>query len=109
VVLADCVYFYIHSEKKGFDTAIDIPLHLISDIRVEPTPLDSSIGTEPPADLILHVKCTGGDQAYVNSESHGPPPKSPTNLVLQPPFGSCPPREYVSLSRPARLTSIPAS
>lgn len=67
VVLADCVYIYIRSEKKGFDTAIDIPLHLISDIRVEPTPLDRNIGAEPPADLILHVKCTGEDQAYVNS------------------------------------------
>lgn len=67
VVLADCVYIYIRSEKKGFDTAIDIPFHLISDIRVETTPLDRSIGTEPPADLILHVKCTGEDQAYVNS------------------------------------------
>ncbi|OBT53722.1 hypothetical protein VE04_05442 [Pseudogymnoascus sp. 24MN13] len=67
VVLADCVYIYVHSEKKGFDTAIDIPFHLISDVRVEPTSLDRSIGTEPPADLILHVKCTGGNQAYVNS------------------------------------------
>ncbi|OAF56728.2 hypothetical protein VC83_06926 [Pseudogymnoascus destructans] len=67
VVLSDCVYIHIHSEKKGFDTAIDIPFHLISDTRVEPTPLDRSVGTEPPADLILHINRNGGEQAYVNS------------------------------------------
>ncbi|OBT77854.1 hypothetical protein VF21_03280 [Pseudogymnoascus sp. 05NY08] len=67
VVLSDSVYIYIHSEKKGFDTAIDIPFHLISDIRVKPTPLDQSVGTEPPADLILTIKDNGGDQACVNS------------------------------------------
>ncbi|KAL5345570.1 hypothetical protein ACLOAV_009321 [Pseudogymnoascus australis] len=74
VVLSDAVYIYIHSGRKDFDTAIDIPHHLISDIRVEPTPLDRSIGVKPPADLILHIKCTGGDQAYVNS--------SPANLSV---------------------------
>ncbi|OBT70100.1 hypothetical protein VE03_00409 [Pseudogymnoascus sp. 23342-1-I1] len=69
VVFSDAVYIYVHSESKGFDTAIDIPYHLISDIRVEPTPLDQSVGVKPPADLILHIKCTAGDQAYVNSSS----------------------------------------
>lgn len=68
VVLSDCVYIYIHSGDRDFaHTAIDIPFHLISDIRVEPTPLDRSVGVEPPADLILQIKDTGGDQAYVNS------------------------------------------
>ncbi|OBT90127.1 hypothetical protein VE02_00898 [Pseudogymnoascus sp. 03VT05] len=69
VVLSDSVYIYIHSEKKGFDTAIDIPFHLISDIRVEPTPLDQSVGAEPPADLILHINDSGGGQVCVNSSS----------------------------------------
>ncbi|KFY45151.1 hypothetical protein V494_01118 [Pseudogymnoascus sp. VKM F-4513 (FW-928)] len=67
MVLEDCVYIYTHSERNGFDTAVDIPFHLISDIRVEPTPLDRSIGGKSPADLILHIKGTSDDQAYVNS------------------------------------------
>ncbi|KFY15339.1 hypothetical protein V492_02054 [Pseudogymnoascus sp. VKM F-4246] len=67
MVLEDCVYIYTHSESNGFDTAVDIPFHLISDIRVEPTPLDRSIGGKSPADLILHIKGTSDDQAYVNS------------------------------------------
>ncbi|KFY21160.1 hypothetical protein V491_03114 [Pseudogymnoascus sp. VKM F-3775] len=67
VVLSDCIYIHIHSESTGFDTAIDIPYYLVSDIRVEPTALDQSVGDTPPADLILHIKYIGGDQAYVNS------------------------------------------
>ncbi|KFY65210.1 hypothetical protein V497_01469 [Pseudogymnoascus sp. VKM F-4516 (FW-969)] len=67
VVLSDCLYIYIHSGDKGFDTAIDIPFHSISGIRVEPTPLDGSVEVEPPADLIFNIKHTGGDQPCVNS------------------------------------------
>lgn len=68
MVLSDRVYIYIHSGDRDFaHTAIDIPFHLISDICVEPTPLDQSIGVEPPADLILQIQDTGGNQAYVNS------------------------------------------
>lgn len=64
---ADCVHIYVHSGGKEFDAAIDIPYNLISDVRVERTPLDGVIKVEPPADLILRVRHLEGEYAYVNS------------------------------------------